>query len=137
MISWLRAVRLSWSQLVTVAASSALVTALIIAAALGHGPVPASALAALRHRVVVHRRLVAQTHVPTVAAVPTGGGAPAASALAPDASTSPADSAPATPDPSDAAPASTDRPARPAPRQPPPSPARRPPSRPTRSSTYS
>jgi phosphatidylinositol-3-phosphatase len=87
MISRLAAIRLSWSQFITVATTSALATALIISAAVGHPPVPSAVVAALRHRIVVHRTAVAQSPVAAAAAIPTASAAPT-----PVASSSPADS---------------------------------------------
>jgi hypothetical protein len=80
MISRLRSIRLSWSQFITVATTSALATALIISAAVGHPPVPSAVVAALRHRIVVHRTPVAPTRSAVAAAIPAASAAPAPAA---------------------------------------------------------
>jgi cytoskeletal protein RodZ len=107
----MRSIRLSWSQLVLVMAASALATTLIIGAAMGHGPVPSAMIAALRHRIVVHR--AAQTtpaRTQVASAAPSTSPSPSVSPASDPAtgtSAAPASSA-AGSDSSDAASASSD-----------------------------
>jgi phosphatidylinositol-3-phosphatase len=55
MISRLRAVRLTWSQIALIAAASAIATVVVIHAATRRDGIPSATLAALRRGVVVHR----------------------------------------------------------------------------------
>jgi hypothetical protein len=101
-ISWLRSIRLTFTQLALVAAASALATALIIGSATDRGGVPTAMVAALRHPVVVHtvpRKVVARAPAQSAAASPVSGPAPATvpSSAPASAPSSPPASTPASP----------------------------------------
>src|ERR1035441_10219683 len=82
MMSRLRVLRVSWPQILVVAATSAIATVLIINAA-GRGGVPSAELAALTHRVVVHT-VPSTAHAPVPVRSPAAA-APASSAPPPSA----------------------------------------------------
>jgi len=66
MISRLRSVRLTWSQIALIAAASAVATVVVIHAATRHDGVPSATLAALRRGVVVHRVASGPPSTPSV-----------------------------------------------------------------------
>jgi hypothetical protein len=99
MMSRLRAIRVSWPQILVVAATSAIATVLIINAA-GRGGVPSAELAALTHRVVVHT-VPSTAHAPVPVRSPAAA-APASSAPPPSAASQSSASAQTSPSPADA-----------------------------------